>query len=135
MQKFVPRSRVSIFRDEPTRSTPLFAKLMFWRISYRLVVFATIWLPYETRGKTFRTSAKVRATKSRRTFPQQKHPIHPMGPKLNFWCISNHLDPFGTVRLPYQTQGKTGRTSAKVRATKSQQNLPQRKHPIHPMGA
>ena len=36
-----------------------------------------------------------------------------------FWSISYHLDPFGTVRLPYDTQGKTSRTSAKDRATKS----------------
>ena len=78
--KFVPRSRFIIFRDEPNRSTPLVAKVMFWCVSYRLGVFATIWLPYETRGKTFRTSAKVRATKSRRNFPQRKHPIQPMGP-------------------------------------------------------
>ena len=36
-----------------------------------------------------------------------------------FWCILYHLDPFGTVRLPYKTKGKTGRTSTKDRATKS----------------
>ena len=74
------RSRVRIFRDEPTRFTPLVPKLMSWCVSYRLGVFATIWLPYETRGKTFRTSAKVCATKSRRNFLERKHPIHPMGP-------------------------------------------------------
>ena len=27
-----------------------------------------------------------------------------------FWCISYHLDAFGTIRLPYETRGKTGRT-------------------------
>jgi len=43
VQKFVPRSRVIIFRSEPTRSTPLDPKLMFWCISYRLGAFATIW--------------------------------------------------------------------------------------------
>jgi len=40
-----------------------------------------------------------------------------------FWCISYHLDPFGTVRMPYDTQGKTGRTSAKDHATKSSRIL------------
>jgi hypothetical protein len=30
VQKFVPRSRVGVFRDERTRSTPLDPKLMFW---------------------------------------------------------------------------------------------------------
>ena len=27
-----------------------------------------------------------------------------------FWCVSYHLGAFGTVRMPYETQGKTGRT-------------------------
>ena len=30
MQKFVPRSRIGIFCSEPTQSTPLDPKLMFW---------------------------------------------------------------------------------------------------------
>ena len=37
VQKFVPRSRVGIFRNEPTRSTPLDPKLMF-------NAFRTIWV-------------------------------------------------------------------------------------------
>ena len=32
VQKFVPRSRVGIFRNERTRSTPLDPKLTFWRV-------------------------------------------------------------------------------------------------------
>src|SRR6185437_1611086 len=80
VQKYVPRSCIRIFHNEPTRSTPLDPKLMFWCISYRLGAFATIRLPYKTRGKTFRTSAKVRATKTRRSFSRRTHPIHPIGP-------------------------------------------------------
>ena len=68
VKKFVPRSRVGVFRDERTRSTPLDPKHMFWSISYHLRAFMTVRLPYETRGKMFGTSAKVRATKSRRSF-------------------------------------------------------------------
>src|SRR6185436_1912247 len=101
VQKFVPRSRIRIFRNEPTRSTPLDPKLMFWCISYHLGAFATIRLPYKTRGKTFRTSAKVRATKTRRSFSRRTHPIHPIGPKHMLWCVLYHLHAFGTVRLPY----------------------------------
>ena len=78
VQKFVPRSGIGIFRNECTRSTPLDPKLTFWSVSYYLGAFGTVWLPYETRCKTCRTSAKVRATKSRRIFLQQMHPIHPM---------------------------------------------------------
>ena len=68
VQKFVPRSRVGIFCNESTRSTPWDPKLMFLCISYHLDPFGTVRLPYETQGKTGRTSAKVRATKSRRSF-------------------------------------------------------------------
>ena len=70
VQKFVPRSRVGIFRNERTRSTPLDPKLMFWCVSYRLGAFGTVRLPFETRCKTGRTSAKVRATKSHQNFSQ-----------------------------------------------------------------
>ena len=70
VQKFVKRSRFGIFRNERTQSTPLYPKLMFWCVLYYLGAFGTIWLPYETRCKTGRTSAKVRAMKSRRNFSQ-----------------------------------------------------------------
>ena len=36
VQKFVARSRVGIFRNERTRSTPLDPKLKFWYVSYYL---------------------------------------------------------------------------------------------------
>ena len=94
VQKFVPRSRVEIFRNERTRSTPLDPKLMFWYVLYYLSAFGTVWLPYETRCKTGRTSAKVRATKSHRTFSQRTHPIQPIDPKLTFsgpfGCVTKH---------------------------------------------
>ena len=134
VQKFVPRSRVGIFRNEHTRSTPLDSKIMFWCVSYYLGSFGTVWLPYETRCKTSRTRAKVRATKSRRIFSERMHPIHPIKPKTDVWCVSYYLGAFGTVRLPYEIWYKMGRTSAKVRATKSRRNFPQGTHPIHPIG-
>ena len=63
VQMFVPQSRVGIFRNERTRSTPLDPKLMFWCILYYLGAFGNVWLPYEPRWKTGRTSAKLRAAK------------------------------------------------------------------------
>jgi len=36
VQKFVPRRRFRVFRDERTRSTPLDPKHMFWCVSYHL---------------------------------------------------------------------------------------------------
>ena len=78
LQMFVPRSHIRNFRNERTQSTPLDPKLMFWSVSYYLGTFGTVWLPYETRCKTGRTSAKVRATKSRRNFSQRTRPINPI---------------------------------------------------------
>ena len=126
-------NRVRIFRNGRTRSTPFDPKLTFWGISYLLGTFGTVWLPYETLCKTGQTSAKVCATKSHRNFSQRTHQIHHVGPKLTFWCVSYYLGAFGTVWLPYETQCKTGRTSAKVRTTKSRRNFSQRTHPIHPI--
>ena len=80
VQKFVPRSLVGIFQNEHTRTTLLDPKLAFWCISYYFGAFGNVWLPYKTRCNTGRTSAKVRATKSRQNFSQQTHPIHPIGP-------------------------------------------------------
>ena len=80
VQMFVPRSRVGIFRNECTRTTRLDHKLTFWCVSYYYFgAFGTVWLPYETRCTTGRTSAKGRATTSRQNFSQRTHPIHPMG--------------------------------------------------------
>ena len=63
VEKFVPRSRVRIFRNERTRSTPLDHKLKYWSVFNYLGAFGT-----------------VHATKSHRIFSQLKHPIHPIGP-------------------------------------------------------
>ena len=123
VQKFVPRSRVRICHNKHTRSTPLDPKLKFWCVSYYLGAFRTVLLPYETRCKTCRTSAKVRATKSRRIFRNTHTRSTPGDPKLTFCCVSYYLGAFGTVWLPYETRCKTGRSSAKVRATKSCRNF------------
>ena len=90
--------------------------LMFWCIWYYLGAFGTVWLPYETRRKTGRTSAKVRARCRVRIFHNEHIRSTPLDPKLMFWCVSYYMGAFGTVWLPYETRCKTGRTSAKVRA-------------------
>jgi len=95
-QKFLPRSRVGIFRNERTRSAPLDHNLTFWCVLFYLGSFGTVWLPYETRCKTGRTSTKVRATKSRQNFSHERTQYTPLDPKLTFWCISYCLGAFGT---------------------------------------
>ena len=135
VQKFVKRSRIGIFRNERTRSTPLDPKLTFWCISDYLCAFGTIWSPYETRCKTGRTSAKVRATKSRRTFRNERTQSTPLDPKLTCWCVLYYLCAFVTIWLAYETRCKTGRSSAKVCAAKSRRNfLHERTQstPLHP---
>ena len=79
VQKFVPRSRVRIFRNEHTRSTQLDPKLTF-------CAFRTIWVhsgPFVCLTKLGAKRAEqvqtVRATKSRWNFSQRTHPIHPIG--------------------------------------------------------
>ena len=42
VQKFVKRSRIGIFRNERTRSTPLDPKLTFWCVCYYLGAFGTV---------------------------------------------------------------------------------------------
>ena len=68
VQKFVPRTRFGIFRNERSRSTLLEPKLMFFYVSYYLGAFGTVWMPYEIRCKMSRTRVKVRATKSHQNF-------------------------------------------------------------------
>jgi len=181
VQKFVPRSRVGIFRNERTGSTPLDPKLMFWCISYYLGAFGTVWLPlrnsvqngpnysksscHKVASELFATNAPgrphwtlnwrfgafrtiwvnsgpfgcltklgaKRAELVQKLVPRSHDGIFrnertrsaPLDPKLMFWCISDYLGAFGTIWLPYETRCKTGRTSAKVRATNLRRNFSQ----------
>ena len=136
VQKFVPRSRVRIFRNESTRSTPLDPKLTFWCVSYyfgcirdRLVALRN---SVQNRLNLCKSSCHEVASEFFATKPLD--PLH-WSPKLLFWCVLYRLCIFATIWLPYETRCTTGRTSAKVRATKSRRNYSQGTHPIHPIGA
>ena len=122
VQKFVPPSRVQIFRNKRTRSTPFDPKLTFWCISYHLGAFGTVWLPYKTRWKRAELVQKFVPRSRVRIFRNERTRSTPFDPKLTFWCISNLLGAFRTVWLPYESLWKTGRSSAKVRATKLHPN-------------
>ena len=110
---FVPRSRVRIFRNELTRSTPFVPKLTFWCISYHLGCIRDHLLALGNSVENGRTSANVRAMKRVRIFHSERTRSTLFDPKLTFWSILYHLGAFGTVWLPYETRWKTGRTSAK----------------------
>jgi len=128
------RSRIGIFRNERTRSIPVDPKLMFWCVLFYLGALRPVWLRYETRWKTGRTSAKVRARSRIGIFRNECTQSTPLDPKLMFWCVFFYLSALRTVWLPYETWCKTGRTSPKVRATKLCRNFSQETHPIHPIG-
>ena len=82
MLKYVPRSHVSILRNDRSQPTAIDPNLMFWCVLYHLGAFGIVSLLHETQYKTGRTSAinaKVRATKSRLKFSQRAHPVHTIG--------------------------------------------------------
>ena len=87
LQKFEPRRRVGVFRNERTRSTPLDPKLMFWCISYRLAAFGTIMLPYETQlgAKRAELVQKFVPQSCIRIFRNERTRSTPLDPKLMFW--------------------------------------------------
>ena len=134
VQKFVPRSRVGMFRNERTRST-------HWTINWHFDALRTIWVHSGPFGCLTKLGAK-RPEQVQKFVPRGHVRIilnentrsTPLEPKLTFWCVSYYLSAFGTVWLPYETRSKTGRTSAKVRNTKSHRNFSQRTHPILPIG-
>ena len=134
VQKFVPRSRVGIFYNEHTKSTPLDAKLMFWCVLYYSGAFGTVCCLTKLDAKRAELVQKFVPRSRVGIFSNECTRSTPMDPKLTFWCISYYLGAFGTVWLPYGTRCKTGKTSAKVRATKSGRNFSQRMHPIHLIG-
>ena len=113
VQKFMPQSRVGIFCNEHTRSTPLDPKLMF-------CTFRTIWVHSGPFGCLTKLGAK-RAELVQKFVPRTCVGIFrnectrstPLDPKLTFQCVSYYLGAFGTIWLPYETRCKTGRTSAK----------------------
>ena len=99
VQKFVPRSRVGIFRSERTRSTPLDSKLMFWYVSYYLGPFGCL---TEFGAKQAELVQKF-VPRSRVGIFHYKHTqSSPLDPKLTFWCVSYYFGAFGTLRNSVQ---------------------------------
>ena len=95
------------FCNERARSTPLDPKLMFWCVLYHFGAFATIWWPCKTRGKTFRTTAKVRATKSSRIVFATNAPNPP------YWTLNSCFGAFCTVLVHLQPFGCLAKLEAK----------------------
>ena len=120
MQKFVPRSRVGIFRNEHTRSTPLDTKLMFWCILYYSGAFMAAWLLMKLGAKRDELVQKFVPGCCVGFFRNERTRSTPLDPKLRFLY---YLGAFGAIWLPYETRCKTGRTSVKVRETISRRTF------------
>ena len=123
VQKFVPRSRVGIFRNERTRSIPLDPKLMFWCVSYYLGAFGTVCCLTKLGEERAELVQKFVPLCRVGIFRNEHIQSTTLDHKLTFWYVLYYLCAFGTVWLPYETRWKTGRTSAKVRETKSHRNF------------
>ena len=97
VRKFVPRSRVGIFRNERCRSTPFEPKLTFWCVSYYLRVFRTVWLRYQTHAKRAELVQKFVPRSRVGIFRNKRTRSTPLDPKLiylvrfvQFGCIWDH---------------------------------------------
>ena len=134
VQRFVPRSRVGIFRNERVRSTPFDLKLTFWCVR-------TIWVHLGLFGCLTKLGAK-RAEVVQKFVPRSRVGIFrnectqstPLYPKLTFWCILHYFRCIRDRLVALRNSELNGRTTAKVRATKSHRNFLQRMHSIHPIG-
>ena len=139
MQNFVPWSRIVIFPNERSRSSPIYFKLIYWctvwlhlrPFRYSTIVYAK-WAEILQLVQKYVPRSRVGIFRNDRSQPTA------IDPNLMFWCISYHLGAFGIVSLLHETRCKTGRTgaiNAKVRVTKSRRVLSQRMDPIHPIGS
>ena len=108
------RSRIGIFRNECTRSTPLDPKLMFWCVSYHLGAFGTVWLSYKLSAKWAELVQNFVPRRSIGIFRNKRNRSTPLDPKLMFWCLSYHMRAFGTIRLPYETCAKRAKLVQKL---------------------
>src|SRR6185312_1514058 len=95
MKKFVPRSRVGIFRNLRTRSTPLDSKLMFWCVSYYLGAFGIVCCVTTLSSKRAKLVQKFVPRSRVGIIRNERTRSTPLDSKLMFWCVLYYLDAFG----------------------------------------
>ena len=134
VQLFVPQSRVGIFCNGRTRSTPLDTKVLFSCNLYYFGAFGTIWLPNKTRCRTGRSGAKVHATKSHRNSFAMK------APDPTHWTLNSRFGAFRTIWVHLRLFGC--HTTLNAKRVKLVQKFVSRSlvgilatnTPIHPIG-
>ena len=91
MQKFMPRSRVQIFRNECNYPPPLEPKIMFCFVSQCLSAFGTVSLLYDigsNHAKLLQLMQKFKPQVAIEFFAINPPNPRQTGPKLMLWCIS-----------------------------------------------
>ena len=114
-QKFAPRNRVQIFRNERTRFTPLGSKLKFWRILYYLGVLGQFNRLTKLGAKWAELVQKVREWSRVEIFRKKRKGFTPLDPKLKFWRILYYLGIFGTIVCLMKVGAKWAKLVQKVR--------------------
>ena len=87
VQMFVPQSRVRIFRNERTLSTPFVPKLMFWCISYHLGHQGPFGCLMKLVAKRAELVQKFVPRNRVGIFQNERTRSTPLDPKLTFWCV------------------------------------------------
>ena len=88
VQKFVPRSRFGIIRNERTRSTPLDSKLMFWCVSYCLQHLVPFGYLTKLGAKWAELMQKFVLRSRIGIFRKECTRSTPLDNELMFWCVS-----------------------------------------------
>jgi hypothetical protein len=100
--KFTKQSRVGVFRNDRTRSTPLDPKLMFWRVSDRFIIARKSMQNLPSRCH-YRTSSLNKVASDFFT-TNAPDPLH--------WIQNSYFWVFRTVSVLHESRCKTGRTGA-----------------------
>ena len=91
VQKFVPRSRVGIFRNERTLSTPLDGKLTFCYVSYYLGAFGPFGCLPKLGAKRADLVQKFVPRSRFGIFHNERTRSTPLDTKLKFCCVLFYL--------------------------------------------
>ena len=110
MQKFVSRSRVGIFRNERTKTTPFDPKLTFWCISYHWVHSGLFGCLTKLDGKRADLVQKFVPRSCVRIFHNERtDPTH--------WTLNCHFGAFRTIWVhsgPFACLTKLGAKRAEL---------------------
>ena len=94
-EKFVPRSRVGIFRSERTRSTPLHSKLMFWCVLYYLDAFGSFGCLTKLNAKRAELVQKFVPQSSCRKVVSEFFATN--APDPPYWTLTSCFDAFRNI--------------------------------------